>query len=168
MDRNGKKTEDLGRSSRPIGFLLSQVGSIAASKFAELLKPLGISPSHAGILRALAKAVGLSQKDLCTMLSILPSRLVILIDELESKGLVQRADDPADRRSYSLRLTNKGLKTMSSIGDLARLHSEEMCKGLSSDQRGQLGELLSKIAETQGLTPGVHPGYKRIGKRVQS
>jgi DNA-binding MarR family transcriptional regulator len=165
MERNRSKNEDLSKSGRQIGFLLSQVGSLAASKFAELVKPLGLSPSHAGILRLLARTEGLSQRDLCLKLSILPSRLVVLIDELEDKGLVQRADDPSDRRSYSLRLTSKGLGTMSSLGELARSHSDEMCKGLSLDERKLLGELLSKVAESQGLVPGVHPGYKRIGKR---
>jgi DNA-binding MarR family transcriptional regulator len=97
--------------------------------------PLGLSPSHAGILRLLARTEGLSQRDLCSKLSILPSRLVVLIDELEGKGLVQRADDPSDRRSYSLRLTAKGLKTVSSLGELARAHSDEMCKGLSAEEK---------------------------------
>jgi hypothetical protein len=28
-----------------------------------------------------------------------------------------------------------------------------------------LGELLARVAETQGLTPGVHPGFSRAGSR---
>src|SRR5262245_55385871 len=41
---------------------------------------------------------------------ILPSRLVMLVDELEKKELVKRHDDPGDRRSYALYLTPKGRK----------------------------------------------------------
>ncbi len=146
---------------RQVAFLLSQVGALAASKFAERIHPLGLSPSHAGILRLLARSEGLSQRELCEKLSVLPSRLVVLIDQLEGKGLVQRADDPTDRRSYSLRLTAKGQKAMASLSELAREHSDSICAGLDSDEIEHLAKLLSKIATTQGLTPGVHPGYSK-------
>ena len=167
MLKNGgtKKNDSKQPRGQQIGFLLSQVGAASASKFAELIRPLGLSPSHAGILWLLARSGGLSQRQLCSRLSILPSRLVVLIDELEERGLVQRADDPTDRRSYAIRLTAKGLKTMSALGEAARRHSDEMSKGLTGDERKCLAELLAKVADNQGLTPGVHPGYKRLGRK---
>jgi hypothetical protein len=33
---------------------------------------------------------------------------------------------------------------------------------LTAAEREQLGELLQKIAIEQGLSPGVHPGYRRM------
>jgi DNA-binding MarR family transcriptional regulator len=149
---------------RSVGFLLSQVGGLAASRFAELLRPLEITPSHAGILRLVAQTEGLSQKELCDRLSILPSRLVVLIDELEGKQLLRRADDPSDRRSYALRLTPKGANVMSSLREIAQRHHEEMCKGLTADETKILTELLNKIASAHNLVPGIHPGYKRLGR----
>jgi DNA-binding MarR family transcriptional regulator len=163
MEENESRKKDLTKPGRQIGFLLSQVGAASAYRFAELIRPLGLSPSHAGILRLLARARGLSQRELATKLSMLPSRLVVLIDELEGKGLVERNDDPADRRSYSLSVTGRGAKILSTLGEAAQKHSDEMCKGLTAEERKQLAELLSKVAETQGLVPGVHPGYKRMG-----
>jgi DNA-binding MarR family transcriptional regulator len=163
-----KTAEDRGshlRGSGQIGFLLAQIGVHASSQFAEKIKPLGISPPHAGLLRLLAQSAGLSQKALCTKLSILPSRLVVLLDELEEKGLVERRDDPSDRRSYALYLTDKGQRTMEALGEIARAHGSDMSKGLSQAERKTLIELLEKVVEAQGLTPGVHPGYKRLGKR---
>jgi DNA-binding MarR family transcriptional regulator len=151
-----------GRTSA--AFLIAQVGSHAASKFAERLAPLGLSPPHAGILRVLSASPGLTQQALGTVLSILPSRLVILVDELEKRGLVERRDTPEDRRSYALHLTAKGREMLDNIGRVAREHEAAVCAALSEKEREQLASLLGRVVEEQGLTPGVHPGYKRLGR----
>jgi len=153
-------TEKKG-NSRP-AFLLAQVGAHAASRFAERLVPLGLTPPDTGILRLLRLTAGLSQQELAAKLGIHPSRLVALLDELEHKKLVQRQPNPDDRRQYSLRLTEKGAKTLEEIGDVAHQHQEALCAALSLEERDRLAELLRKIADQQGLTPGVHPGYRWI------
>jgi DNA-binding MarR family transcriptional regulator len=144
--------------------LIAQVGSHAATKFAERLAPLGLSPPHAGILRVLGASPGLTQQALGTVLGILPSRLVILVDELEKRGLVERRDTPEDRRSYALHVTAKGRETLDHIGRVAREHDAAVCAALSEKERDQLAALLGRVAEEQGLTPGVHPGFKRLGR----
>src|SRR5437763_8702685 len=82
-----------------LAFLLSQVGAHAAARFAERLAPLNLTPPHAGILRVIQQADGLSQQALGEKLGMFPSRLVVVLDELEQRGLVERRDNPADRRS---------------------------------------------------------------------
>ena len=151
-----------GRTSA--AFLVAQVGSHAATKFAERLVPLGLSPPHAGIFRVLSANPGLSQQALGAILGILPSRLVILVDELEKRGLVERRDTPEDRRSYALHITAKGRATLDNIGRIAREHDAAMCAALSEKEREQFAALLGRVAEEQGLTPGVHPGFKRLGR----
>jgi DNA-binding MarR family transcriptional regulator len=151
-----------GRSSA--AFLVAQVGSHAAAKFAERLVPLGLSPPHAGILRVLSANPGVSQQALGSILGILPSRLVILVDELEKRGFVERRDTPEDRRSYALHLTGKGRGRLDDIGRVARDHDAAVCAALNEKEREQLASLLGRIAEEQGLTPGVHPGFKRLGR----
>ena len=143
-------------------FLLAQVGAHAASKFAERIGALGLTPPDAGILRLLRLTAGLSQQELAAKLGIHPSRLVALLDELERKGLVERKSNPDDRRQYSLHLTEKGAKTLEEIGHVAQQHQEALCAALSFEERDKLAELLRKIADQQGLTPMVHPGYRWI------
>jgi DNA-binding MarR family transcriptional regulator len=96
------------------------------------------------------------------MLAILPSRLVILVDELQERGLVERRDHPEDRRVYALYLTPKGEQAMADIGRIARAHDEALCAALTQEERAQLVDLLARIAEEQGLTPGVHPGFRQL------
>jgi hypothetical protein len=48
------------------------------------------------------------------------------------------------------------------IGHVAQQHQEALCAALSLEERNKLAELLRKIADQQGLTPMVHPGYRWI------
>jgi hypothetical protein len=45
---------------------------------------------------------------------------------------------------------------------LAAAHEDDILSGLNHDQRAQLTTLLELIAAQQGLTPGVHPGYRQL------
>ena len=146
----------------PVAFLLAQVGAHAAMKFGERLKTLQLTPPDAGILRMLSHSSGLSQQELSGRLKIHPSRLVAILDELENQGLVERKPQPDDRRQYALHLTPKGSDVLSQIGKVAREHMEDICSTLSANERDTLGDLLRRIADQQGLTPGVHPGYSHL------
>ena len=146
-----------------LAFLLSQVGSHSATMFAERLEPLGFKPAHAGILRVVRDADGLSQQALGERLGMFPSRLVGLIDEMEGKGLLERRNSPADRRSYALFLTEAGRGALEQIGKVSREHQASICAALSEAERGELAGLLRRIAAEQGLAPGVHPGFGKMG-----
>jgi DNA-binding MarR family transcriptional regulator len=146
-----------------VSFLLSQVGAHAAARFAELLAPLNLTPPHAGILHVMKQAGGLSQQELGQKLGMFPSRLVVVLDELEKRGLIERQDNPADRRSYALHLTQAGLEAWSQIGRIAHETQEALCASLDEAERAQLASFLTRIAAQQQLTPGVHPGFRRLG-----
>jgi DNA-binding MarR family transcriptional regulator len=154
--------------SRPRGkagaaFLLAQLGAHAAAKFAGRLEQLHLTPAHAGIFRILSATPAISQQALATALGTVPSRLVGLIDELESKGLVERRAHETDRRSYALHLTEEGKATMGSLGRIAREHRQDLLAALSDEERNRLEDLLQRVAEQQGLIKGVHPGFAKIG-----
>ncbi|MDF2697953.1 MAG: Transcriptional regulator, MarR family [Labilithrix sp.] len=96
-------------------------------------------------------------------MGILPSRLVILVDDLEERGLLERRDSPEDRRIYELHLTPKATQALETIARVGRAHSETLCASLDAEERETLTSLLVRIAEEQGLTPGVHPGFRQMG-----
>jgi DNA-binding MarR family transcriptional regulator len=149
-------------SSASAAFLLAQLGAHAAAKFAERLAPLDFTPAHAGILRILGRRGPVTQQALAGILGMFPSRLVGLVDLLESRGLIERRDHPDDRRSYALHLTEKGRVALQSIGRVAREHHKALLAALTVDEQRQLGQFLQRIADDQGLTRGVHPGYARL------
>jgi DNA-binding MarR family transcriptional regulator len=155
-----KKETDKGQPA----FLLAQVGGHAASKFGERLSVLELSPPDAGILRLLRASAGISQQELSAGLRIHPSRLVAILDNLEKRQLVERRPNPEDRRLYSLHLTQEGQAMLGRIGQIAREHQQALCAALTDAEREKLADLLQKIADQQGLTPGIHPGYQRLRK----
>jgi DNA-binding MarR family transcriptional regulator len=86
-----------------------------------------------------------------------------VLDELEQRGLVERRDSPIDRRSYALYLTAAGRASLEQIGRIGREHQDALCAALDPSERAQLTDLLRRIAAQQQLTPGVHPGLRRLG-----
>ena len=147
-----------------MAFLLSQLGHRSASVFADLIASIDLTPPHSGILRAIAAEPGRSQQALSGQLGLLPSRVVAYVDELEDLGYVERRRNPDDRRLHALYLTPSGKKALSKIGELGRQHERLMTAGLDTEQRDTLRQLLAAIAERQGLTPHVHPGYRTLGR----
>src|SRR5215510_4496632 len=164
------KTESYAEPKRrgTTGFLLAQVGAHAAGQFGERLKSLRLLRPHAGILRLIGASPGLSQQELGRRLAILPSQLVALLDELQERGLIERRQDATDRRTYALHLTTAGRNVLEQIGRIAREHDDAVCAALHVDERQQLNALLGRIAEQQGLTPGVHPGYRSLGRKPRN
>ena len=156
--------QQTGKDKGQPAFLLAQVGAHAATRFSERLTALRLSPPDAGILRLLRMAAGISQQELSARLQIHPSRLVAILDNLEKRKLVERKPNPEDRRVYSLHLTKDGAEILERIGKVVREHQDALLSTLTADERSKLTELLLRIANAQGLTPGVHPGYQRLGK----
>jgi DNA-binding MarR family transcriptional regulator len=149
---------------RPTGaaFLLAQLGAHAADRFAACIADLDITPAHAGILRFISRMPGSNQRSLAKFVGVLPSRMVLLIDELTKKGLVERGRSTDDRRHSELRLTEKGTRTLKKLSKIAVDHEADLCAALTHQERQFLAKLGRKIVEQQGLTPDVHPGYRKL------
>ena len=172
----------LRRPPRPTGaaFLLAQLGAHAADRFAERIEGLGVAPRHAGILRVVATTPVCNQRLLAKRLGVLPSRMVILLDELTEKGLLERKRSTKDRRHSEIILTRRGQRMLENIygvdpdkimpqkGELEKLsrlaaeHEADLCAALTAKEREDLAALGRKIVHQQGLTPDVHPGYRKL------
>ncbi|MCO1655966.1 MarR family winged helix-turn-helix transcriptional regulator [Pseudonocardia humida] len=143
-------------------FLLTQIGSQAAARFAERTAELDLTPPQVGLLRAVAVAPGRSQQALARHLGTPPSRLVALVDGLDERGLVERRRNPDDRRLHALHLTEAGHDLLRRIAEVGQAHNDEVCAALTEEERSTLTALLARIAADHDLTPGVHPGYRRL------
>ena len=147
---------------RALGLLLSQLGTHAALSFGRKIAGFGISPPHFGILRWIHAHEGKNQRELASHLGVVPSRLVVLLDELETKGLVARERSAQDRRSQQLQLTPQGSRLLERVERIATAHDADLGSSLAAPERETLIELCAKLAAHRGLIPQGHPGY---GKR---
>ena len=143
-----------------IGFLLAQLGAHAAELFAEQTRELGVTPSEAGVIRIVAFKPGISQRDLAEKLGAAQSRVVALIDRLESVGLVIRTRSITDRRLQQLELTDAGRALLGGLRRAAETQEAQLTTGMSDEQKAALYEQLVNLSARCGLDPDVHPGYR--------
>lgn len=143
-------------------FLLAALGAFAAEAFAERIAVVDLTPPQTGLLRAVAARPGQSQQALARLLGTPPSRLVALVDSLAERGLLERRRNAEDRRLHALHVTDEGAALLRRVGEIGRAHDDALCVELSAADRALLRSLLARLADTHGLTPGVHPGFRRL------
>ena len=88
---------------------------------------------------------GLKMNELSRLLMVTGGNVTAIVDQLEKEGLVERLDEPADRRAFRIRLTRSGRK---SFAEMARVHEQwvvELLSGLSKREQGELLKLLAKL-----------------------
>ena len=88
---------------------------------------------------------GLKMNELSRMLMVTGGNVTAIVDQLEKEGLVERLDEPDDRRAFRIRLTRGGEKGFT---EMARAHEQwvvELLAGLSSRERDELLKLLAKL-----------------------
>src|SRR3989440_8901895 len=64
---------------------------------------------------------GLKMNELSRLLMVTGGNVTAIVDQLEKEGLVERLDEPADRRAFRIRLTKAGER---GFAEMARAHEE--------------------------------------------
>jgi DNA-binding MarR family transcriptional regulator len=144
---------------RAVGFTVSSVGYAVARRFRETLAPLQLEPREFALLRAVAAAQGESQQAIGDRLQIPPSRMVAFVDALEARSLLERRQNPLDRRTRALHLTEDGRELLGRAFSLAVGLERNLCAELSAAEREQLLALLQSVGGQLGLPPGTHSAH---------
>ena len=103
-----------------------------------------ITPVQAGILFLLRKNAHTMTK-LSRSLSIDNSAITGLVDRLEKSGLAQRTADPADRRTYLIRITEKGKAEIDRAYVTIKRVNEEIKSGFSADEIETFKRVLNSL-----------------------
>ena len=123
-------------------FLLKRLGFIAKDRSLEAYEASGLHPYHFAILLALAESPRETQGSIADALGYDRGQLVGLLDELESRGLVARRRDPADRRRHVVELTADGRRELERLRKLSRRLEDDFLAPLDADERRALHGLL--------------------------
>src|SRR5438477_4179203 len=86
------------------------------------------------------------QQQLCESLWLDPNNCVLLLNELEDLGYIERRRDPADRRRHMVELTDAGRVAIERAERAQESLGEEMFAALSEEERATLRSLLSRAA----------------------
>ncbi|SED42614.1 DNA-binding transcriptional regulator, MarR family [Streptomyces sp. 3213] len=88
----------------------------------------------------------LPMRKLAQRLKCEPSNVTGIVDRLETRGLVERRPDPADRRVKLAAATDEGRRVARSLRESLRFAREPLA-GLSDDERLALRGLLRRMLE---------------------
>jgi len=87
----------------------------------------------------------LSPSELCDAAMLTSGAMTNRIDRLEEAGLVKRLPSPEDRRSLSVRLTDKGKRLVDKAVEIRFEHANAALAALTESERTQLVKLLRKL-----------------------
>jgi DNA-binding MarR family transcriptional regulator len=128
-----------------ISFLLYR-NAISASALAdEMLRPVGLTARAVGILTLVVEREPMTQRALGTSIGVDRSTMVLLLDDLESKGLIARVRHPGDRRAFLIEPTAAGRSAQKRALELLDECEERYLAVLNQREQDQLRKLLARL-----------------------
>ncbi|HET7445452.1 MAG TPA: MarR family winged helix-turn-helix transcriptional regulator [Solirubrobacterales bacterium] len=91
------------------------------------------------------------QQGLGQMLMLDPNNCVLLLNDLDDAGYVERRRDPKDRRRHIVEITPAGLTALEEAERKLETLEDEVLGNLSQAERSQLHGLLSKALAEQDV-----------------
>jgi DNA-binding MarR family transcriptional regulator len=128
------------------GYLLKHAHLRLAELTRAALAPFGISGRELAVLLAIDDRPPASQQEIARRMAVDRTTMVALIDDLEDKGLVQRQQDPDDRRKNVVALTDVGRTTLRQATAAAGQAERRLLGSLSDDESAMLRRALQAIA----------------------
>ena len=133
-----------------VGYGLRRAAGRMMSDLRTTLSPLGLRPVLYAIIEMVRAEPGIIQMAVGTELGIQRANLVPLVNDLESRGLLERRVARHDRRAFALFLTPQGKELHEKATKLILEHEERTVGSLSSGERETLLELLERVAVEKG------------------
>jgi len=105
--------------AREVAFALNDAARLLRTYSDQRAREHNTTRAQWAVLSRLQRCEGVNQSELADALDLAPITLARLIDKLTAAGLVERRDDPADRRAHRLHLTEKAAPALKHLGALA-------------------------------------------------
>lgn len=102
------------------------------------------------VLSLVAHNPGVTSRQLCATLGVLPPNLVGLVAALERRGLIERRPHPSDGRAMGLHLTSAGVELTAQAEQTAAQLEVDATAGLTAAERKTLIRLLQKVYAPEG------------------
>jgi DNA-binding MarR family transcriptional regulator len=96
---------------------------------------------------------GLRMRELSRRLMVTGGNVTGLTDRLVAEGLVERSEDPADRRGATVQLTAEGRRQFRAMAKAHEVWVAGLFEGLSAAQQAQLFDLLGRLKATLPAGP---------------
>jgi DNA-binding MarR family transcriptional regulator len=128
-----------------IGYNARRAALAVIEVFLERMAIYNLRPVDFSVLSLIAHNPGITSRQLCGTLGILPPNLVGMINALEKRELIERQPHPRDGRAMGLHLTTGGQKLMRDAERTAAELESHVAARLSAGETKTLIRLLKKI-----------------------
>lgn len=128
-----------------IGYNARRAALAVIEVFMVRMAPYGLRVVDFSVLSLVTHNPGITSRQLCTALGILPPNLVAMVNSLEKRELIERRPHPRDGRAMGLHLTASGSKLMRDAERTAAALEAEVASRLSASETKTLLRLLQKI-----------------------
>lgn len=128
-----------------VGYNARRAALSVIEVFLERMAIYDLRPVDFSVLSLITHNPGITSRQLCSALAILPPNLVGMINTLEKRGLIARKPHPRDGRAMGLHLTSGGEKLMRDAEGTAAALEDEVASKLTPGERKTIVRLLQKI-----------------------
>ncbi len=128
-----------------VGYNARRAALTIIGLFLERMAVYDLRPVDFSILSLVAHNPGITSRQLCATLGILPPNLVAMVGTLDRRGLITRRPHASDGRAMSLYLSKSGEKLMREAERAAADLEQDATARLSPGERTTLMRLLQKI-----------------------
>lgn len=133
--------------SRYICYKLNKVMRKIQRYYEHGLSPYGITPVQFYVLSALWENDGVKFKDLARSLHMDGSTLTGILDRMERLDLVERRDDPNDRRSLLIFLKEKARRYRRELVELADKLDREIREQFLPEEFSTFEKILDRLSQ---------------------
>jgi len=128
-----------------IGYNARRAALAVITVFLERMRAYDLRPVDFSVLSLIAHNPGVTSRQLCTALGILPPNLVGMINAMEKRELIARRPHPRDGRAMGLHVTGAGQKLMRDAERTAAQLEADVTARLTPGEAKTLIRLLKKI-----------------------
>lgn len=128
-----------------LGYNARRAALVIIEQFLKRMAVYDLRPVDFSVLSLITHNPGISSRQLCSALNILPPNLVGMINTLEKRELIVRKPHPSDRRILGLHLSDAGGKLMKNAEQTAKELENDAASKLTAAERKTLMRLLQKI-----------------------
>lgn len=112
------------------------------------LAPFGLRIGTFSALSVVVENPGISQTQLSVVLNLKRSGVVVIADELEQAGLLDRLPVPGDRRAHALHATAEGMQRWRTAVAAIKAHEARLFADLTGEEQRQLKDLLHRATRS--------------------
>jgi DNA-binding MarR family transcriptional regulator len=128
-----------------IGYNARRAAIAVIGVFLPGMAPYELRPVDFSVLSLVLHNPGITSRQLCTTLGILPPNLVGMVSAFEARDLIVRTPHPRDRRAMGLHLTDGGRKLMRRAERTAAQLEAQAASRLTAAEARMLIRLLQKM-----------------------